>query len=287
MIYGAKFYKTQPVKSDLNVTTIAKGGYSHCIDRGSGYTLPNCVAGVHAQWLLQLTSALGLEKAKEYESLLCRNNAEVYWDKNESFVHSQVPKLGAIMVWEGKGHLAGHVMTVKEVRSNGDVVGVGSNYSGTKTNGGIWYTKTYYKSKGYNFSTSYIFKGFIYLPIEIGEYVTVPVQRNKKVDQIQISTETLNVRTGPTTSAQRIGYAKTGLYNVYNSIIGTDVLKNGTWYCIDEKDGLWVAGKYCTFLPKENKTFKVVIPSVSEELMKQVTAFLSDISVEFSTEEIK
>lgn len=287
MIYEAKWYDTQPSKMDLNVTTISKGGYSHCIDRGQGYTLPNCVAGVHAQWLLQLTSALGLDKAKEYESKMCRNNAEVYWSFKDGFERGQVPKLGAIMVWEGKGKLAGHVMIVREINSNGDVVGIGSNYSGTKTNGGIWYTKTYYKSKGYNFSTSYIFKGFIYLPITVDKYVTVPAGRNKKVDQVEIKTETLNVRKGPGTTYDRIGYAKIGLYNIYNSIVGLDVQKNGTWYCIDQDNDLWVAGRYCTFLPKENKTYKVAIPSANEEQYKQIVAFLCDIAVDYTAEENK
>lgn len=282
MLYESKFYTSQPSSTDKNFTTIAKGGYSHCIDRnGKGYTLPNCVAFVHGQWLYQLTAALGVDKAKEYESLMCRNNAEVYWSKNESFVHSQEPKIGAIMVWEGKGSLAGHVMIVKEIMANGDVLAIGSNYSGTSGNKKIFYDKVYYKKKNYDFSTSYTFKGFIHLPIEVAKAVTVPVHRDKNREQIEVVSDNLNVRTGHSTAAHRQGYAARGYYDVYDTFVGDDVMLNGTWYCIDKENNLWVAGRYVKLYPHKVITKKIVIESVTEDVAEQITTFLYSLNVSY------
>ena len=141
-------YTAAPKSTDKNFINYKKGGYAHCISITSkGFTLPNCVAFVHGMWLKTITDAVGLETAKAVESKMCRGNAEVYWNYNDGFSRGQTPKLNAIMVWEGKGSLKGHVMTVTTIKDNGDVIATGSDYGGSK-----FYKKTYYKSKGYNFS---------------------------------------------------------------------------------------------------------------------------------------
>lgn len=225
-------YTSVPASSDKNFINTGKGGYAHCISITSkGYTLANCVAFVHGMWLKTITDAVGLEKAKEVEAKLCRGNAEVYWNYNDGFQRGQTPKLNAIMVWEGKGSLKGHVMTVTTIKDNGDVVATGSDYGGSK-----FYTRTYTKSSGYKINSNYTFKGFIYCPYEFAYTVGTPVKRNTEVDQIKVTPKNLRARSAPGTSAVVMGYVNPGTYNVR----ATQKASGYTWYEIEE--GTWCAG---------------------------------------------
>lgn len=237
MIYEAKFYSSAPSTKDKNAIATDRGGYSHCIvrDSSTGYTLPNCVAFVHASWLLQATAAFDVEYAKALESRLCRKNAEVYWGYTEDgFERGQAPRRGAIICWRkgkvGSSDGAGHVAVVRDVHQNGDVTVVASNYSGAK-----YYVATYRRDKDYYLGKTYAFQGFIYLPFIVDDFVTIPTQQNLKNDQVNVTISNLNVRTEHSIKAHRQGYCKPGWYDVLEVAKQPDY----TWYRIT--DELWIA----------------------------------------------
>lgn len=249
MTYQFNPYKSLPANSSSNPFFIStsKNGLSHCIVRNSanGYTLPNCVALVHAEWLQVLSSALGLEKAKEYESKMCRNNASVYYGyTQDGFKRGSTPKLGAICCWSGGSSGAGHVAFVTSFDSSGNWSGVASNYSGS-----AFYSCSYKKSNNYYLGSAYKFQGFIYPPIEFSNFCISSIGRSSAQDQIRISTDILNVRVGPDEREYKsLGYAEPGYYNVLQTKKGNKF----TWYEV-EKDK-WIANvgaSYVTFYPKE------------------------------------
>jgi hypothetical protein len=258
MTYLFKPYTALPKSTDKNFINVNYGGYAHCIKRDSkGFTLPNCVAMAHGMWLKTITDAKGLEIAKNYESHMCRNNAEIYWTyTQDGFKRGQTPKLNALMVWEGKGSLAGHVMVVIDINNKGDVAAVGSNYSGSK-----FYTKTYYKSGNYNFSSQYTFKGFIYCPLEFVYKTGSPVVRNSKVDQVEVIADSLNVRPTASTSGYSEGYCVPGIYNVLDSF-DDGIYK---WYRIG--DQMWVANNkdntWCKFLHKTEPKYNITMQKLT------------------------
>lgn len=245
MTYRFDPYTSTPSRSDKNFIDKDYGGYAGCIPRDSkGYTLPNCVAFVHGMWLKTITDAKGLDEALRVEYQMCWGNAEAYWDYNDGFKRGQTPKLNAIMVWEGKGTLAGHVMTVTTIKDNGDVIATGSDYSGAK-----FYTKTYYRSQNYNFSSSYIFRGFIYNPYEFVYNTGSPVKRDTTVKQIEVKASTLNVRQDASTKKWSEGFANKGIYNIYDEAEA----EGYKWYRIGPD--MWIANDkdetWCTVYPAE------------------------------------
>ena len=276
-----KPYTSVPKQTDKNFINTSYGGYSHCIKRNSkGYTLPNCVAFVHGMWLKVITDAKGLTKAKEIESRMCRNNAEVYWNYNDGFERGQTPKLGAIMVWEGKGSLAGHVMTVTEVKPNGDVIATGSDYSGSK-----YYTKTYFKAKGYEFNaTKYHFYGFIYIPYEFVYKTGTPVARNASVPQIEVVASALNVRADASTHEWSCGICNTGIYNILDTAEDSDY----KWYKIGEDQ--WIANNkaesWCTVLPVTVPKYDLTMHSLNKGQCDAMVAWCKGEGVEYTVTEV-
>lgn len=240
-------YKSTPSTKDKNFINTRYGGYSNCIvrDKSNGYTLPNCVAFVHGMWLSTITEAKGLEEAKRIEHDMCWGNAEAYWDYTEDgFKRGQTPKLNAIMVWEGHGSLAGHVMIVTSILDNGDVIGTGSDYSGAK-----FYTRRYYKSQNFNFSPNYTFKGFIYCPFDFVYKVGNPDKRDVRYKQIEVLTDTLRVRQDASTKKWPEGYCNKGIY----FILGEAENEGYKWYKIGSD--MWIANDknetWCKILPSE------------------------------------
>ena len=246
MAYSFNPYWSLPSDSRKNPFFIStsRGGKSHCIVRGTnGYTLPNCVALVHAEWLKVLASVLGETKAVEYESRMCRNNASVYWGFNDGFERGQTPKLGAIACWRGGRSGAGHVAFVTSVNGK-NWKGVASNYSGS-----LFYncSYTYNATWKYYLGSSYSFQGFIYPPVAFSEYATTAIGRSSAQNQIRVNIDNLNVRTGAGTNFARLGYAEPGFYNVLSTKKDTAY----TWYEIEQ--GKWVAStqNWTTYYPKE------------------------------------
>lgn len=245
------FYNLPPdSKSNPFFISTRSGGLSHCIPRDSrGYTLPNCVAAVHAEVLETVKNAVGLNRAKEIESALCRNNASVYWSfTQDGLQRGQDPKLGAIACWSGGKSGAGHVAFVTAV-SGRSWAGRASNYSGS-----LWYTCSYsYNAKyGYYLGSSYKWQGFIYLPYDFTIYATTPVDRNPEKNQLKVNISNLNVRDSASVSGNRLGFAEPGYYNVLAS--KTDA--KYTWYQIEPNK--WVAnppgGDWVTYYPKSSST---------------------------------
>ena len=280
MTYLFKPYTAVPSTSDKNFINVNKGGYSHCIKRtAAGYTLPNCVAMAHGFWLKTITDAKGLDEAKNIESKMCRNNAEVYWSFDDGFARGQNPKLNAIMVWQGKGSLAGHVMVVTEINANGDVIATGSNYSGSK-----FYTKRYYKANGYNFSSQYTFSGFIYCPYEFVYKTGTPVSRNSNTDQVQVIAESLNVRPTASTKGYSEGYCNVGYYNVLDSF------DDGTykWYRIGPE--MWIANNkdstWAKFLPKTEPKYNVTMTNVTQKQLSAVKEWAHNNGVKLDAKEM-
>lgn len=135
---------------------VSYGGLNSCILRNkeTGSVLPNCV---------------GYAWGRAYELLgskpkLSRGNAEKWYVYNDGYERGQKPKLGAIMCWEGKGKLAGHVAVVEKIYSDGSVISSNSNYSGT-----AFYLREF--KPPYTISSNYEFQGFIYLPKEFKEEI--------------------------------------------------------------------------------------------------------------------
>ena len=280
MAYVFDPYLVLPANSRQNKYFIStsRGGLSHCIVRGpNGYTLPNCVALVHAEWLQILSSALSEAKAIEYESMMCRNNASVYYGFADGFSRGQQPKLGAIACWKGGSSGAGHVAFVTNVDGK-NWSGVASNYSGS-----AFYHCSYKYSSTYRYylGSAYSFQGFIYPPIEFSIYATQAVPRSSQQDQIRVNIDNLNVRSAASTSAVRYGYAEPGYYNVIAKKTDTTY----TWYEIES--GKWVAnpksgGTWVTYYPKETpKThmWKVTFPPLTQGDYNKVLLLADEIGV--------
>ena len=109
--------------------------------------------------------------------------------------------------------------------------------------------------------------------------VTVPVDRDPDVDQLNVTGKYINARASHTTDSESYGYIVPGYYNV--SEIVTD--KRYTWYNCGE---FWCANVSGTeFLPKEQpKKYKVTAYDVPESLIEEVETFLDNRQITFSSE---
>lgn len=283
MKYEFVYYTKAPSTTDKNAIR-NNGGYkgyaSNRISgngRKDGYVLPNCVGLGHAQYLYELTHALGLEQARKYEAMLCVGNAEDYYSHNDDLPRGYEPKLGGIMVWRGEGKLKGHVETVVKIASNGDVTNIASNWSGSK-----YYTSHRTKSSKYKITSSYTYLGCIYPPVELAEFVTTPVARNTKKDQIEVTITNLNARTAPGTSSHRQGYAAKGYYDV----LDTKDAGGYTWYKVDA-EGLWVAKvSGVNYLPKQVIKYKVAVPEVPETAIGELEKTLTSLGLKYTKTKI-
>lgn len=118
--------------------------------------LPNCVG-----WATGRFNEKGNYGECKY---LGNANAEDFlkFVKSQKLTLSQIPQVGACMVWEGKGSLAGHVSIVEETYNVADVNTSESNWSQK-----VPY-QTRRRKKGINGNwgakKGLIFKGFIYNP---------------------------------------------------------------------------------------------------------------------------
>ena len=145
---------TAPSTTDKNYIHTSAGGYNSCIHVANGSVLPNCVGFAWGRW----RSLLGKDPK------LSRNNAESWWGTNDGYKRGQTPKLGAVMCWR-KGVVgveadgAGHVAIVEQINADGSVVTSNSAWNGAR-----FYTKTL--KPPYSLGGSYVFQGFIYLPVE-------------------------------------------------------------------------------------------------------------------------
>lgn len=136
----------------------ANGGYSNAIlgkpIDSECNVLSNCVGYAYGRF-----NEIG---DYGYCKYLAPVNAENFIKYKGSLEVGQVPKPGAVMVWEGLGDLAGHVAIVERVDSNEQVFTSESGYGSSKP----FWNQTRKKGSNGNWGTSsnYKFLGFIYNP---------------------------------------------------------------------------------------------------------------------------
>jgi len=125
--------KALPKKGNKYYNTTSNKGYSHCIVGKpvvSGLNvLCNCVGWACGRFN-EIYSQLSGYEGMKYWQLNC--NAENFIERGKSIglTVSNKPVLGGIMVWEGKGSLAGHVAVVESViKDNEEVLTSESGYN--------------------------------------------------------------------------------------------------------------------------------------------------------------
>ena len=147
-----------PEKGNKYYNTISNGGYNKAIvgkpeDKGCN-VLANCVGYANGRF----AEVMGFNKIK-YQ-LIC--NAEVFIKKAKGYGLdiSNKPITGGIMVWEGKGNLAGHVAFVERVLSDDKVYTSESSYKGK-----YFFNATRKKGNGnYGLSSNFKYLGCIINP---------------------------------------------------------------------------------------------------------------------------
>lgn len=125
-----------------NINPFVQAGYGMFQNNG------NCTAYAYGRFM----EVLGKDSCN-----LSTANAENWYGKNDGYARGQTPKLGAIICWEGKGSLAGHVAVVEEIRVDGTIITSNSAWQQT-----LFYTKEL--KPPYSMGSNYVFQGFIYNP---------------------------------------------------------------------------------------------------------------------------
>jgi surface antigen len=151
-----KMRTTKPGAGNKYYIRKASGGYSNAIkgrptDKECD-VLSNCVGYAYGRF-----NEIG---EYGYCKYLAPVNAENFMDYRGSCQIGMTPKVGACMVWEGKGSLAGHVAIVERVDSDTQVFTSESGYDSSP-----FWNQTRKKGSGnWGAGSNYIFKGFIYNP---------------------------------------------------------------------------------------------------------------------------
>lgn len=257
---------TAPATDDKNWIKTTFGGKNKCIHDNTmpaGSVLPNCVGWVHGRWL-ELMAQQGISG---YPTL-CLGNAESYYGFKDGYKRGSTPKLGAIVCNSGNGSLAGHVMIVEQINSDGSILVSESTYSSTGKGKRFGTRKL---KKPYSIGSSYPFQGFIYFPIEL-ELVSMPkpVTADTSAKQVEVITATLNVRSGAGKSNPLLvsgKYCPKGYYNIVSEKIADSYL----WHEIEP--GKWIAsGPSWTILHDP-----VVISPPTDELNRKLVDLIKQI----------
>lgn len=148
---------TCPNGSKYYITT-GQGGWNMAIQgkptKAGANVLANCVGYANGRF----AEIIGKDKI-EYQ-FICNAEGFINKAKNYGLKISTVPTLGGIMVWEGKGSLAGHVAIVERIDSNNQIFTSESAY-----NGSAFYNKTRYNCNGnWDMGSNYSFIGCIINP---------------------------------------------------------------------------------------------------------------------------
>ena len=167
---------SKPGKGNKYYIRKANGGYSNAIQ---GYptdkecnVLSNCVGYAYGRF-----NEIG---GYGYCKYLAPVNAENFMDYKGSCKTGMEPKAGAVMVWEGKGSLAGHVAIVERVDSDTQVFTSESGYGSS-----AFWNQTRKKGSGnWGAGSNYIFKGFIYNPAVKEEAPKPAPKPSKSVDEL-------------------------------------------------------------------------------------------------------
>ena len=147
---------TKPGKGNKYYIRKAQGGYSNAIygkpTDSECNVLANCVGYAYGRF-----NEIG---GYGYCKYLAPVNAENFMDYKGSCKTGMTPKVGACMVWEGKGDLAGHVAIVEKVYDNNHVYTSESGYGSSA----FWNQHRYNNNGRWGCGSNYSFKGFIYNP---------------------------------------------------------------------------------------------------------------------------
>ena len=152
---------TKPKKGNKFYNTKSNGGLSICI---KGYptdknadVLSNCVGYACGRF----NEIIG---KMEYPYFNC--NAEDFIKRAKDFypdleIETDInkPRVGAIVVHEGKGNTAGHVYIIEKINSDGSIYTSESAYGST-----AFFNATRKKSNNYGLGINYPFLGYIYNP---------------------------------------------------------------------------------------------------------------------------
>lgn len=133
-----------------------QGGYSPCIygrptDKDCN-VLANCVG--YAVGRFNEIAEAG------YCKYLANTNAENFMKYRGTLEVGQVPRVGACMVWEGLGNLAGHVAIVEDTKNAEHVYTSESGYNSSP----FWNQHRYKNDGNWGANKNYKFLGFIYNP---------------------------------------------------------------------------------------------------------------------------
>lgn len=159
---------TKPEAGNKYYIRKAQGGYSNAIagkptDKDCN-VLANCVGYAYGRF-----NEIG---GYGYCKHLAPVNAENFMQYKGSCKVGTTPKVGACMVWEGLGSLAGHVAIVEKVVSDTEVYTSESGYGSSKP----FWNQT--RKKGTNgrwgCNSNYKFLGFIYNPAVVEEVKPQP-----------------------------------------------------------------------------------------------------------------
>ena len=170
-----KMRTTKPGAGNKYYIRKASGGYSNAI-KGSPTdsecdVLANCVGYAYGRF-----NEIG---EYGYCKYLAPVNAEDFMDYKGSCQTGMTPKVGAVMVWEGKGSLAGHVAIVERVDSDSQVFTSESGYGSS-----AFWNQTRKKGSGnWGSGSNYAFKGFIYNPAVKDEPKPAPAPA-KSIDEL-------------------------------------------------------------------------------------------------------
>ena len=166
---------TKPGAGNKYYIRKAQGGYSNAIygkpTDSECNVLANCVGYAYGRF-----NEIG---GYGYCKYLAPVNAENFIQYKGSCEVGMVPKVGACMVWEGKGDLAGHVAIVEKVYDNNHVY---TSESGYGSKNPFWNSHRYNNNGRWGCNSNYKFLGFIYNPAVKEEVIEVPVR--KSVDEL-------------------------------------------------------------------------------------------------------
>ena len=236
MIVNFKQRSKRPSTSNLEFRTSRyAGGWSQCIQGeptdSACDVLANCVGyacGRFNEIYNEITGNIGMR----YPQLNCnaenfiRRAREVYPD----LIISSTPVPGSIIVWEGKGSLAGHVAVVEDVIDLNTIKTSESAYGGS-----AFYVSTRTNDNGrWGMNSNYSLNGFILNPV-VTSYVIKPVERDTSVDQVNVQATKLRIRTTPSLSGDILGFCELGYFNVLAQKEADDYI----WFEIEEDR--WIA----------------------------------------------
>lgn len=166
---------TKPGAGNKYYIRKAQGGYSNAIygkpTDSECNVLANCVGYAYGRF-----NEIG---GYGYCKYLAPVNAENFIQYKGSCEVGMTPKVGACMVWEGKGDLAGHVAIVEKVYDNNHVY---TSESGYGSKNPFWNSHRYNNNGRWGCNSNYKFLGFIYNPAVKEEVIEAPVR--KSVDEL-------------------------------------------------------------------------------------------------------